>query len=326
MKLRRAICVLAFALLAAPLAAEAQQAGKVPRIALLSSQSPEAVPDTFAFRDGLRELGYVEGKNITIEWRWARGDARQFANFAAEMVRLKVDIIIASTNPAILAAWSATKTIPIVMVFASDPVGLGFVGSVARPGGNVTGLTWQTRELVAKRLQLLKEAVPNLSRVAVLWDPSEPGRRDQVEEAEVAAAALGVQLQVLEVRSPGGLEDAFAAMAQARAGAVLVEASAMLGAHGTRIGELGVKGRLPTIGWFGRMVEDGCLMSYSPRLSSQYRRAAYFVDRILKGAKPADLPIEQHTKYELVINLKTAKALGLTIPRSLLIRADQVIE
>jgi putative ABC transport system substrate-binding protein len=211
------------------------------------------------------------------------------------------------------------------MVVPSDPVGLGFVSSLSRPGGRITGLTWQTREAVPKRLQLLKEAIPSLSRVAVLWDPTEPARRRQVEEARGAAPAVGVQLHVVEVRSPQDLEAAFVEIAQARVGAVLVEASAMLAAHRERIAGLAVKSRLATIGWWRGVAEAGCLMSYSPKITEQYRRAAYFVAKILKGTNPADLPVEQPTEFELVINRKTARALGLTLPPSLLARANQVI-
>ena len=256
----------------------------------------------------------MEGQNVAIEWREAEGQASRFPAFAAELVRLNADVIVAAVNPAIEAARTATKTIPIVMVNPSDPVGTGFIRSLARPGGNVTGLTYRTPEAVPKRLQLLKETIPRLSRVAVLWDATEPVRRRQVEEAERAAPKVGVHLQVLEVRSPADLEGAFAAMTRERAGAVLVEASAMLAGNRARVAELAVKSRLPTIGWFG------------PNLREQYRRAAYFVDRILKGAAPADLPVEQPTTFELIINLKTAKALGIPIPPSVLLQADRVIE
>jgi putative ABC transport system substrate-binding protein len=251
---------------------------------------------------------------------------KRFPDLAADLVRRKVDIIVATVNHSIEAARAATSTIPIVMVVPSDPVGLGFVDSLARPGGNITGLTWQTRETVPKRLQLLKDAIPNLSKVAVLWDPTEPARRGQVEEAEGAAPAVGVQLHVFEARNPQELEGAFVAMAHARVGAVLVEASAMMVAQRVRIADLAAKSRLATIGWWRGMAEAGCLLSYSPSIAEQYRRAAYFVAKILEGTKPADLPVEQPTKFELVSNLKTAKALGLTIPQSLLLRADRVIE
>jgi putative ABC transport system substrate-binding protein len=212
------------------------------------------------------------------------------------------------------------------MVTPADPIGAGFVRSFARPGGNVTGLTWQTREAVPKRLQLLKETVPALARVAVLWDPTEPARQRQVEEAQDAAPKIGVQLQILEVRSLGELDNAFAMMARERVGAVLIEASSMLAANRSRVADLAVKHRLPTMGWFDGMVDAGILMSYNPSITEQYRRAAYFVDRILKGAKPADLPVEQPTRFDLTINLRTAKALGLTIPPSVVLRADRVVE
>lgn len=296
------VVALAAGLFAAPLAAEAQPGGKVPRVGVLISLSRGDPPESLAFLDGLRERGYVEGQNVAIEWRGAEGQASRFPALAAELVGRDVDIIVATVNPAIQAARAATKTIPIVMVTPSDPVGLGFVRSLARPGGNLTGLTYQTREAVPKRLQLLKEAVPALSRVAVLWDATEPARRRQVEEAEGAAPKVGVQLQVLEVRSPADLEGAFAAMIRGRAGAVLVEASSMLAVNRVRIADLAAKSRLPTMGWYGRMADAGILMSYSPSLREQYRRAAYFVDRILRGAVPADLPVEQPTTFEFVIN------------------------
>lgn len=328
MKIKHAALVAAVAagLFAAPLAVEAQRAGKVPTVGVLLSTSRTQVPEVLAFPGRLRELGYVEGRNVAIEWREAEGQASRFPAFAAELVRLNVDVIVASVNPAIEAAWAATKTIPIVMVNASDPVGTGFVRSLARPGGNVTGLTYLTREAVPKRLQLLKETIPALSRVAVLWDATEPVRRRQVEEAEGAAPKVGVQLQVLEVRNPADLEGAFAAMSRESAGAVLVEASSMLAGNRARVAELAVKRRLPTIGWFGSMADAGFLIGFGPNLRAQYRRAAYFVDRILKGAAPADLPVEQPMTFELVINRKTARALGVTIPPSVLLRADRVIE
>jgi putative ABC transport system substrate-binding protein len=312
--------------LLAPPAARAQQPRALARIGILLQLSPEETPHHLAFRQGLRERGYLEGENVAIEWRWARGEVKRFPDLAADLARLNVDVIVATVNHAIEAARVATPRIPIVMVVPSDPVGLGFVASLARPGGNITGLTWQTREAVPKRLQLLKEVIPTLSRVAVLWDPTEPARRLQVEEAERAASVMGVRVSVFEVRSPSELEGAFAAMARARAGAVLVEASAMLGGQKARVADLAVKYRLATIGWWRGMAEGGCLLSYSPSIMEQYRRAAYFVDKILRGARPADLPVEQPTRFELVINLRTAKALGLTILPSLLVRADQVIE
>lgn len=314
-------------ILGAPVTALPQQRGTAVRVGVLSQlSSKEFGPQISALREGLREHGYVDGQNIALEWRWALGDVKRFPDLAADLVRLNVDVIVASVNHSIEAARAATQTIPIVMVVPSDPVGLGFVRSLARPGGNITGLTWQTREMVPKRLQLLKDVVPNLSRVAVLWDPTEPARRLQVEEAERASSAIGVQLQAFEVRSAQELDAVFAAMAQARVGAVLVEASATLAAQRARIADLAAKHRLATIGWWRGMAEAGCLLSYSPSIAEQYRRAAYFVARILKGTNPADLPVEQPTKYEMIVNLKTAKALGLALPPSILALADEVIQ
>jgi putative ABC transport system substrate-binding protein len=318
--------LLALGLFGVPCTALAQERATLARIGVLWQLSPEGTPHAAALREGLREHGYAEGQNITIDSRWARGDVKRFPALAADLGRLKVDVIVAPVNHAIEAARAATRTIPIVMVVPSDPVGLGFVESLARPGGNITGLTWQTREAVPKRLQLLKETIPTLSRVGVLWDPTEPERRRQVEEAEGAAPTIGAQLHVFEARSPRELEGAFAAMAHARVGAVLVEASAMMNAERARIADLAAKNRVATIGWWRGLAEAGCLLSYSPSITEQYRRAGYFVAKILKGARPADLPVEQPTKYELVVNLTTAKTLGLSIPRSLLIRADDVLE
>jgi putative ABC transport system substrate-binding protein len=306
--------------------AEAQRGGELPRIGVLLSTSLAGTPAALGFRDGLQEHGYVDGRDVVIEWRGAEGHVSRFPALAAELVQLNAAVIVAAVDPAIQAARAASATIPIVMVNASDPVGLGFVHSLSRPGGNVTGLTWQTRELVPKRLQLLKEVVPALTKVAVLWDATEPARRRQVEEAERVARAVGVQLHILAVQSAAELEAAFAAMTREGAGAVLVEASSMLAVNRTRLAELAVKSRLPTIGWFGGMADAGMLLSYSPAHREQYRRAASFVGRILRGTAPADLPVEQPTTFELVINLKTAKALGHTIPPSVLLRADRVIE
>jgi ABC-type uncharacterized transport system substrate-binding protein len=312
-------------LLAAPLVAEAQPAARVPRIGVLGSQALGAGPDD-AFRDGLRQVGYVEGRNIAIEWRGAQASAHRFPELAADLVRLKVEVIVAANNSAVAAAQKATASIPIVMIIATDPVRLGFVTSLARPSGNITGLTIQTPELAGKRLALLKEAVPELTRVAVLWDPTEPGRRDLVKEAEVAAPRLGLRLQAFEVRSDREIARVFAAMTRERVGAVLVYGSSMLAVHRATIGELAAKSRLPTMAVTREWIDAGFIMSYGTNLNDMYRRAPYFVDKILRGAKPADLPVEQPTKFEFVLNLKAAKALGLTIPPSLLQRADQVIE
>ncbi len=327
MTTRRAfIATLASGLLAAPLAAKAQQAGKVWRIGLLGSHSREGSYLYDALRDGLRELGHVEGKDIAIESRWARGQEERLPALAAELVRLKVHVIVANNNAAIAAAQKATRTIPIVMVIANEPVALGFVASFARPGGNTTGMSLQDPEQAGKRIQLLKEAVPNLSRLALLWDSTLPGIQLSVRPAEAAARELGIKVQLLEVRSASELDGAFAAMTRERANAARIFSSGMLFSHRARIAELAVTHHLPTICTSPEHVEAGCLMAYSARFSDLARRAAYFVDRILKGAKPADLPIEQPTKFELIINLKTAKALGLTIPPSLLLRADEVIQ
>ncbi len=257
---------------------------------------------------------------------FADGRRERLPGLAAELVGLKVDVILAASNPAIAAAQKATTSIPIVMTTATDPVADGFVASLSRPEGNITGLTVQTPDVAGKRLQLLKEMVPNLSRVAVLWDPGHPGGRHQVNEAQAAARTLGVQLQLVEVRSPGQLDGAFAAMARDGAGAAFIAGSDMPFVHRGRIAELAAKRRLPTTCPLREYVEAGCLIGYGTSLSEQWRRAAYFVDRIRKGTKPADLPVEQPTKFDFVINLKTAKALGLTIPPSVLGRADQIIE
>jgi ABC-type uncharacterized transport system substrate-binding protein len=317
--------VLTVSLALAPLAGEAQQLSKVPRIGVLGAQSLGSATDN-AFRDGLRQFGYVEGKNIAIEWRETRATSERFPELAADLVRLKVEVIVATNNPTVAAAQKATTTIPIVMVLATDPVRLGFVTSLARPSGNITGLSMQTPELAGKRLELLKEAVPNLARVAVLWDPTEAGRRELVKDTEVAAPRLGLQLRALEVRNGREIGSAFTAMSRERVGAVLVYGSSMLAAHRATIAELAAKRRLPTMSTAREWMDAGFLISYGTSLNAMYRRAPYFVDRILKGATPADLPVEQPTKFELVINAKTAKALGLTIPPSVLGRADHVIE
>jgi putative ABC transport system substrate-binding protein len=314
-------------LLAAPLAAEAQQAAKTARIGLLSLASgPNPNMDIFP---GLRELGWVEGQNLVVEYRWAAGREAQLPALAAQLVRLKVDIIVTSTTPAAQAAKQATTTIPIVMTFVADPVGSGLVASLARPGGNVTGLSTLASGLVAKRFDLLKTLVPGIKRMAVLWEPdvfADGTVRSMREETEVAARALGVQVQFIEARRPEDLERAFAAMREARIGALLVFPSPMLFEACRRIVAHAAKSRLPVVYPWREGPEAGGLVSYGTSFPDMYRRAATYVNRILKGAKPADLPIEQPTKFELVINLKTAKALGLTIPPSLLGRADEVIQ
>ena len=306
----------------AALDAGGQQAANVPRIGLLDA-SPGFEN---AFREGLRQFGYVEGKNVAIEWRWANDRAERFPDLAAELVRLKVDVIVATNNPAVAAAQKATQTIPIVMVLVTDPVRLGFVTSLARPTGNITGLTIQAPELAGKRLQILKETVPHLTRVAVLWDSTEPGRGELVKETEVAAPRLGLQLRPLEVRSPSDIGSAFTAMTKDGVAAVLVYGSSLLFAHRATIGELAAKNRLPTMGPAPEWMGTGFVLSYSPSLNDMYRRSAYFVHKILRGAKPTDLPVEQPTKFVLVVNVKAAKTLRLTMPPSLLLRADHVID
>jgi putative ABC transport system substrate-binding protein len=314
-------------LLAAPLAAEAAQAGSW-RVGFLEtgSASPARVQLLETLRQRLRELGYVEGQNIAFESRFGEGKPDQIQRFAAELVGLKVDIIVTSGTPASQAAKQATGTIPIVMTQLADPVGSGLVASLGRPGGNVTGLSTQDAELGGKRLELLLQVVPRVSRLALLIDETNPGTVLIAKGTQAAAASLGLQVQSLGVRDPGELDRAFAAMREARAGALIVESSSMLFTWRERLADLALKNRLPTMFAQRQYAEAGGLMAYSADFSDLFRRAATFVDKILKGAKPADLPVEQPTKWEFVVNLKTAKALGLTIPRPLMLRADQIIE
>src|SRR5262245_24761198 len=319
------IVTLVLSLLAAPHAAGAQPAGKVWRIGVLSGIMGPESPRWTSFRQGLRELGYVEGQNLVIEWRLSGGSAERFPDLAAELVRLKVDVIVAIDNPATAAAQRATSTIPIVMVLAVDPVHTGFVGSLARPGGNTTGLTAQATDIQGKALQFLKDAVPTASRVAVLWDATEPGRRIQATEAEVAARALGLEVHLWEVRSPAQLDSLFTAMVRERVDAVLVHPSQIIGTHRARIAALAVESRLPTVGVMAWWAEAGGLMSYGASDLERFQRAASYVDKLLRGTKAADLPVEQPMKFKFVINLKTAQTLGLTIPPTLLFQADEVI-
>jgi len=313
-------------LLAAPLAAEAQQAGKVWRIGVLSPVPSTRTGSPALLRQTLSELGYVEGLNLAIEWRDAEGKTERFDDLAAELVRLKVDVIVATVPGATLAAKRSTASIPIVMVNTPDPAQLGLVVSLGRPGGNVTGTTTLSADLSSKQLELLKEAVPRAVRIAVLWNPSNPWHSIALKGAEAAARSLAVQLQILEVRGPEGFDSAFEAMTRNRTGAVLVLADPLTAFHRSHLANLAAKRHLP--GMYGprEYADAGGLMSYWAHYADLYRRVASYVDRILKGAKPGDLPIEQPTKFELVINLKTAKALGLTIPPSLLGRADEVIQ
>ncbi len=320
--------VIAGGLLAAPLAAEAQQTAKAPRIGWLGD-NPAAGPHLReAFLQGLRDLGYVEGRNLVIESRWAEGKIERFPALAAELVALKVDVIMAPGTPAALAVKQATKTIPIVFT-AVDAVTSGLITSLARPGGNLTGLSAFAPELVGKCLEQLKQAVPGVTRVAVLWQPGGLGERtekDMLKEAEVAARALGVRPQFLEARGPANFDRAFSDMTRARAGALTVLTSNMFVTERRRLVDLAAKNRLPAVYNVREFIDAGGLMSYGPDLADLYRRAATYVDKILKGAKPDDLPVEQPTKFELVINVKTAKTLGLTIPHSVLGRADEVIQ
>ena len=323
------IVLLAAAVLVGPLAGGAQQAASFPRIGFLAPGSlsePRFPRYVQAFRQGLRELGYVEDQNIAIEFRWAEGKYDRLPGLAAELVRLKVNVIVAGGAPAVQAAKRATATIPIVMAIVADPVAMGFVASLARPGGNIAGLSLMLPDLAGKQLELLKEVVPKISRVALLWNPANPGNAPQVRHAQDAARALGIQLHPMEARDLSEIDNAFAATTTERAGAVIVIADTVLLEHRTRIADHAVRRRLPTVFAVGEFVEAGGLLAYGPSLSDSFRRAATYVDKILKGASPANLPIEQPTTFELVVNLKAAKALGLTIPQAVLQRADQVIQ
>jgi putative ABC transport system substrate-binding protein len=313
-------------LLLGPVSAEAQQSKKVPRIGYLSVLSPSSDSDRIeAFRQGLRDLGYVEGTSVRIEFRYVDGKLDRLAYLAGELVRLNVDVIVAGGSTAIRATKNATKSIPIVMAHGSDPVELGYVASLARPGGNITGLTHLAPELGGKRLELLKDIVAQLSRVAVLTDPGTGGHGPQIKELEVAAPALGLQLRPMEVRAPDELESAFSAMAKWRAGAFIGLQQPTLDRLRQRIVNLAAKNRLPAMYPNSEYVETGGLMSYAADIAAMFRRSAVYVDKILKGAKPADLPVEQPTKFEFIVNLKTAKQIGLTIPPNVLARADRVI-
>jgi putative tryptophan/tyrosine transport system substrate-binding protein len=322
------ILMLALGLLLAPLAAEAQQAGKVPQIGYLTAQSPDSVAlASEAFRQGLQELGYVEGKTIVIAYRFAEEKRDRLPELAAELVRLKVDLIVAHTASAARAAKQATQTIPIVMVGVGwDPVETGLVESLARPGGNLTGLTNLGLELSRKRLELLTEIVPRGSRVAVLWDGANPANRLNVHELETAAHALGLTVQAWEVQGTEDFERLFAALTQERPDALYVAGGPLMGTNRKRIADFAFKSRLPSVYEWRGAVEDGGLMSYGPNGAAAQRRAASYVDKILKGAKPGDLPVEQPTKFELILNLRTAQALGVTFSPTLLLLADEMIK
>jgi putative ABC transport system substrate-binding protein len=307
--------------------AKAQMTTKTPRIARLSPSSAAAdAPVLEAFRQGLRDHGWIEGKNIVMEYRFSDGKPDRLPQLAAELVRLKVDVILTGATVGALAAKQATNTIPIVVVTTGDFVASGLVSSLARPGGNLTGLTALGQELSGKRLQLLKEAVPGISRVAVLSNPNNPDSRLSVNDVETAAPTVGVQPQVHEVGEPTGFDGAFQAMSQARVDGLMVLTDAMFLTYRKRIVELSAKSRLPTMYPISEFTNAGGLMFYGASFPAMYRRAAFYVDKILKGAKPADLPVEQPTKFDFVINLKAAKQIGLTIPQWMLMRADKVIK
>jgi putative ABC transport system substrate-binding protein len=321
------VVTLVLGLLALPFAAEAQQPAKPPRIGYLTAVSPAVIARSIeAFRQGLRELGYVEGQNLVIEWRYAEGRLERLPELAAELVRLQVACIVSSGPGVHRAAQTATATIPIVMAWDNDPVGNEFVASLARPGGNMTGLSVQSPEISGKQLELLKEIVPQLARVAILGNSTESGNAASAKAIELAAGALGVQLHYLDVLESTDIVLAFHAATEGRADAILVLSSPVFYMQREQLAALAVKSRLPAIYWASDFVEVGGLMSYGVSRLDLYRRAATYVDKILKGTKPADLPVEQPIKFELVINRKTAEALGITIPPMLLFQADEVIQ
>jgi putative tryptophan/tyrosine transport system substrate-binding protein len=324
---RRLLIALAASALAVPFVSVAQSQGRTWRIGMLETVSTELNGANLdAFRKGLLELGYVEGRNLIIEYRSADGRSERFAALATELVGLKVDLIVTRGTPAAVAAKNATRTIPVVMANAGDPVDSGLVTSLARPGGNVTGLSSLTVPLEAKRFGLLRELVPGITRIAALYNMSSPANPPQWKEIETAARSLSIQPQLLDVRRPEDLAPAFDAATRQRADGLIVGQEGLFQANRKLIAELAAKHRLPAIYRSMEFIEAGGLMAYGPSYPDLYRRAATYVDKILKGAKPGDLPVEQPTKFELIINLKTAKALGLTIPQSLLLRADEVIQ
>ena len=331
--MRSATFPLAVGLIAAlafmPLETEAQQARRASRIGLLSPSSlsdPRTRAFVEAFRQGLRDLGWVEGQNMTIEYRWAEERTERLPELARDLARLKVDVVVAATSPAVQAAKEVSGTIPIVMTNAGDAVATGFVASIARPEANITGLSMMGGELVAKQLQLLKEVVPSLSRVALLWNPTNASNAPQLRHAQDAVRTLGIRLHPLEVRGPGEIEGAFAVMTKEHVGAILVVLDSMLVANRTRIAELAAKSHLPAMYGLTDHVKAGGLMAYGPDVADMYRRAATYVDKLLKGSKVTDLPVEQPTKFELIVNLKAAKSLRLTIPPSVSTLADQLIQ
>jgi putative ABC transport system substrate-binding protein len=308
--------------------AQGQQAGKVYRIGYLSTPTRDSVEQgVTAFVRKLRELGWVEGGNLVIEYRWAEGNVERLPALAAELVRQQVDLIVAPAGSAALAAKNATRTIPIVTIFASDPVETGLVASLSRPGGNVTGTTFTSGpEIYGKQLQILKDALPHAARVAVLWNPADQSFVTQGKEVEAAARSLHTRLQIVPARGPEEFADAFAAMSRERADALLISGSSTFLPHGASLAELATRARLPTMCNFRIMVEAGLLLAYAVNMADFVIRAAVYVDKILKGAKPADLAVEQPSRFELSVNLATARALGVTLPPSLLLRADALIQ
>ncbi len=326
MKRRDACILLGGAALAWQPVARAQQSAGIPRIGILTLSVASSMPAFEGFRQGLRDLGYVEGQNIVLELRFAQGRPERLAAMAIELARMKVDVIVIEGAQAARVARDASKTIPVVMAVVGDPVRAGLVASLARPGGNITGLSTLSPELSGKRLQLLKEVVPQAMRVAVIWNDSNPAAAGNLEETRTAARSMGVEIQSVEVRDSSDLDVALEAVAAARPGALLTLTNGMFLANRTRIVEFTARSRLPAIFPDREFAQAGGLMAYGPSLTANFRRAAGYVDKILKGAKPADLPVEQPTQFELIINLKTAKALGITIPQAVLLRADEVIQ
>jgi putative tryptophan/tyrosine transport system substrate-binding protein len=327
MRLIGLVVVLTVGLLAAPFAAEAQPAGKAHRIGFLGNSTAALEANLVGpFREGLRELGYVEGQNIAIEYRWAEGKYERFPSLIAELLAQRVEVIVTAGTPATQAVKKATTSVPLVMVGVGDPVASGIVVSLKRPGGNITGVTSIGDETQGKRLELLREILPTASSIAVLSNPENQSNGPVLNELRAAAKILGMKVQVFDVKTAGDLEEAFKAIVRARPGALQVMGDRLFLHNRQRIVDFATKQHLPAVAVHPELVEAGGLFSFGPSYPGMHRRAAYFVDRILKGIKPADLPVERPTKFEFVINLKTAKALGLTIPQSLLLRADQVIE
>ena len=319
--------IIILGILLGSLAAQAQQTGNVYRIGFLGNSTAALEANLVGpFREGLRDLGYVEGRNVLIEYRWAEGKYDRFPALIGELLALKVAVIVTAGTPATLAVKKATTSVPLVMSAVGDPVATGLVASLARPGGNITGLTSTSEELDGKRLELLRQAIPKLSHVAVFWNPENPTLLTSLKEMRAAAQVLGMKVQVLEVKTPGELEETFKAIVRERPGALLVMADRLFLHNRQRIMDFATKQRLPVVPGHPELVEAGGLMSFGPSYPGMHRRAATYVDKILKGVDPADLPVERPTTFDLVINLKTAKALGLTIPQSLLQRADEVIQ